>query len=201
MQVHLIHIPLCRIECQPGVWHSCTQGARRDLREHIVNTVERRLVGSGLGDAELDALAAYVKDLPGPGAPPRPKSAAESRREPRRGAVPVGRGRLRALPRRRGSHRQASARYPVRRDVRYAVAAVRRRHGALFSRRPVLDASRPPRRHRRTNGPHRPAGRGRARRSRELPSIAVSRDRLAPGAPPPLRERAWRASHRCRRRW
>ena len=81
MQVHLSHILLCRIECQPGVRHSCTQGARRDLREHIVNTVERRLVGSGLGDAEVDALVAYVKDLPGPGAPPRPKSAAESRRE------------------------------------------------------------------------------------------------------------------------
>jgi hypothetical protein len=57
------------------------EGARGDLREHIVNTVERWLVGSGLGDAELDALVSYVKDLPGPGAPARAKSAGEARGE------------------------------------------------------------------------------------------------------------------------
>ncbi len=57
------------------------EGARIDLREHIVNTVERRLVGTGLSDAELDALATYVKALPGPSAPSRPKSAAEARGE------------------------------------------------------------------------------------------------------------------------
>jgi cytochrome c peroxidase len=56
-------------------------GARSDLREHIVNTVQRRLIGAGLGDAELDALVTYVRDLPGPGAPMRPRSAAETRGE------------------------------------------------------------------------------------------------------------------------
>ncbi|MEP7121318.1 MAG: cytochrome C peroxidase [Byssovorax sp.] len=65
------------VDTAPYGW----EGARSDLREHIVNTVERRLVGSGLADAELDALVAYVKDLPGPAAPPRPKSAAETRGE------------------------------------------------------------------------------------------------------------------------
>jgi mono/diheme cytochrome c family protein len=57
------------------------EGSRGDLREHIVNTVQRRLVGTGLGDAELDALVTYVKALPGPAAPPRPRTAAEARGE------------------------------------------------------------------------------------------------------------------------
>jgi hypothetical protein len=57
------------------------EGARSDLREHIVNTVQQRLVGAGLADAELDGLVAYVRDLPGPGAPARSKSASEARGE------------------------------------------------------------------------------------------------------------------------
>jgi cytochrome c553 len=57
------------------------EGARSDLREHIVNTVVHRLVGTGLGDAELDALATYVTELSGPVAPARPKSPAEARGE------------------------------------------------------------------------------------------------------------------------
>lgn len=57
------------------------EGSRGDLREHIVNTVARRLVGTGLDDADLDALVTYVKALPGPAAPQRPKTAAEVRGE------------------------------------------------------------------------------------------------------------------------
>ncbi len=61
-----------------------------ELRGHIVNTVDLRLVGAGLGDAEIDALVAYVDELPGPDRGPHPKTAAEARGEALFGSGEVG---------------------------------------------------------------------------------------------------------------